>query len=181
MAKKKKSTKKKSGKKSSRKSGGLFDTNKLIGQAATAFGHNQLQKIKFFANLDPKMQGAAKILLGDWIPKQSIVNSVGNPVMRQAAGDALMYEGVKELMSSFGIAGVGNLKRKVRGNEFLAVSIEGLDDVASVNEDVVNDDLLNSDDLNAVNDDGMDDDGMDDDGMDDNGMDDDSLNDDLEV
>lgn len=172
MAKKK--AKKKIGKKSSRKkstSGGLLNTNKLIGFAGAAFGQTQLKKIDFFNKLDPKMQAGAKILGGEFLQNQDFVKkSLPNDDMRRAIGDGLIYEGVKELMSSFGIAGVGRDKRKVRGNEFLAVSIEGLEDkdIDTVNEDVLADDELGDDyeigdDIDTVNEDVLSEDDLGDD------------------
>ncbi len=171
MAKKKTTAKKKGGtnKKGSSKSGNIVNTNKLIGFAAAAFGNVQLKKLEFFTKLDPKMQAGAKILLGEFGQNQDFVKkSITNDDMRRAVGDGLIYEGVKELMAGFGIAGVGKDKRKVRGNEFLAVSIEGLEDVNSVNEDVMADDELGDDyeiGDDAVNEDVMADDDMGDDEM----------------
>lgn len=155
MAKKKTAKKKSGSKKSSRKSstGGFINTNKLIGFAGSAFANVQLKKVSFIQKLDPKLQAGAKILAGEFLQNQDFVKkSLPNDDMRRAIGDGMIYEGVKELMGSFGIAGVGKEKRKVRGNEFLAVSIEGLQDIDTVNEDVLSDDEL-GDDLDTVNED----------------------------
>ena len=166
---KKKTTKKKSGSKSKKSStGGLINTNKLIGFAASAFANGQLKKLTFLQKLDPKMQAGAKILAGEFLQNQDFVKkSIANDDMRKAIGDGMIYEGVKELMAGFGIAGFKD-KRKVRGNEFLAVSIEGLEDIDTVNDDVLSDDELSDDyeigdDLDTVNEDVMSDDEMGDD------------------
>lgn len=162
MAKKKKS--KKGGK---RKGGGskagIFDTDKLIGFAAAKFANSKLvPKVAAFTKLDPKIQAAAKIFAGGWLPKQSFVSSVGSPGMRQAVGDGLIYEGVSELMTSFGVAGLKST-RKVHGNHYLGVSVEGLEDAEKVSEDVIQHDEhmsvladdyeIGADDLSTVNDD----------------------------
>ncbi|MEO5350756.1 MAG: hypothetical protein H7836_14095 [Magnetococcus sp. YQC-3] len=168
MAKKKKTTAGKSGKKKSSTGGGkmagFVNTNKLIGLAAGAFGNNLIKKIPGTGKMNPKLLSALKIVGGEWLPKQQFAKSaLQNDAMRQAAGDALIYEGVKELMAGFGIAGMRQ-RTKPRGNEFLAVSIEGLDKADEVNADVlaedefeigeeINEDVVNGDDLDTVNED----------------------------
>jgi len=179
----KKSTKKKS---SSKKSGGMNDfvnVSKLLGMAGGAFGNVQLEKITGFNTLDPKMKAGIKIIGGQYLPNMGAAkNVIKDDSLRNGIGDALIYEGVKELMSSFGIAGINGGGRMPKGNEFLAVSIEGLldagavsedilaadeydigddDDISTVNEDILNDDELGmDDDLSAVNEDILGDDDM---------------------
>lgn len=159
---KKKTTKKKGKKGKSTKSkmsmGSFVDVNKLMGMAAGAYGNTLIKKIPGTGSLNPKILAAAKILGGQWLPNQSFAKgALANDSMRNGIGDALIYEGVKDLMAGFGISGLH--RSKPRGNEFLAVSIEGLDDAANVNADVLAADEYDigesvlSDDLNAVNDD----------------------------
>lgn len=175
MAKKK--TKKKSSKKKSsgKKSGGMNDFlnfSKLIGMAGGAFGSVQLKKVAAFTKLDPKLQAAIKIGAGEWLPKQSFAKGViGDDAIRQGAGDALIYEGVKELMAGFGIAGMSG-NRKPKGNEFLAVSIEGIEDAGAVSEDILSADEydIGEDDIDTVNEDILGDDMDGDDDMGEDGM-----------
>ncbi len=163
MAKKKttkKPAKKKSGTKKS-KTGDFVNLMKLGGMAAVAFGKPKIDAIGFVAGLDPKLKAAGYILLGEYLPKQSAIkNMVKDESLLRGAGDALIYEGVKELMTSFGIAGVDEQTTVLSGDDELAIALEGIDDIDTVNGDdldTVNgdddDDLLSGldDDIDTVN------------------------------
>lgn len=170
MANKKKTGKKTSGKKRSTKSKGMIDVNQLIGTAAGVFVVRKLvPKIPGTGNLDPKIMAAGKIFLGQWLPKQDFAKkALANDGIREGVGTALVVSGVTDLLEGFGIAGLRK-RTKPRGNEFLAVSIEGLEKADDVSEDVLGDDELGEDDyeigddLDTVNDDEMGDDDMGDD------------------
>lgn len=157
MAKKKSKSKKSSGKKRSTKKNQFVNTDKLMGLAAMAWGmpklEAQLNKIDAYNKLSPKVKAGIKVVAGEWLPHQSFAKNIGNPAIRQGAGDAMIYEGLKELLSSLGVSGLAGDKRKVRGNEYLAVSIEGLNDTDIIHEDVLSDDMNGADDLDTVNDD----------------------------
>jgi len=174
MAIKKKSVAKKTTKKksSSKKSGGMNDfvnVSKLLGMAGGAFGNVQLEKINGFNTLDPKMKAGIKIIGGQYLPNMGVSkNAIKDDSLRNGIGDALIYEGVKELMSSFGISGINGGGRMPKGNEFLAVSIEGLEDAGAVSEDILaadEYDIGNDDDISAVNEDILGDDDMGDDDL----------------
>lgn len=188
MAKKKKKSGGSKKKGSSKKKGELFNTSQLLGCAATAFVLPKLDKIGFYNKLDPKLKAAALILAPGFLMEQGFVkNAIGDPRMRNAIGDSMIYEGTKALMSSFGIAGLAG-DRRPKGNEFLAVSIEGLQDGEEIHEDVLSDDMsddfgedIHGDgDLSTVNDD-MSDDLGDDFGDDVSGDDLSAVNDDFDV
>ena len=161
MAKKKKATSKKKGggKKSKKGMGDFVDVQKLLGMGGAAFVNGKLiPKIPGTANLNPKILAAGKILGGQFIgSSQTTKNFLSNDSMRNGLGDGIIYEGVKELMAGFGIAGVGQdaINRKPKGNEFLAVSIEGLEDAGAVSEDILSADEydIGEDDLSTVNED----------------------------
>ena len=169
MAKKKKTRaggklRKSGGNKSGGKMAGFVNVNKLLGMAGGAFANSMVKKIPGTANLNPKILAALKIVGGEMLPQQSFAkNAIANDSLRNGFGDALIYEGVKELMAGFGISGM-KPRTRPRGNEFLAVSIEGIDDAESVSEDVlaqdeydigeeINEDIVNGDDLDTVNED----------------------------
>ena len=159
MAKKKIKKRRSGAKRGSKKSGmeNFVDVQKLMGLAAGAFGNSMIKKIPGTGSLNPKILAAIKIVGGQWLPNQSFAQNLGSPSLRNGIGDALIYEGVKDLMAGFGISGLHNTKP--HGNEFLAVSIEGLDDPTNVNDDVLSDDyeigesVLSGDDLSVVNED----------------------------
>jgi len=153
MAKKKK---KKGG---SRKSS-TFNTAKLIGMAAVVFGDKKFldeQLGKYIT--DPKMKAAAKIIIGEYAPKQDFVkNFVKDTDTLNGGGDALIVRGMDELFTAMGVAGFG-----ADDNTELAVAIEGVDDedLDTVNddEDEMNEDVLGDDeDLDTVNEDVLGDD-----------------------
>ena len=163
MAKKKTtktSKRRRSSKRSSKTSMGSFvDVQKLMGLAAGAFANSMVKKIPGTAALNPKILAAAKIVGGQMLPNMAMAkNAIGNDSLRNGFGDALIYEGVKELMAGFGISGLTPTKPK--GSEFLAISIEGLDDPTNVNEDIkisdeyeIGESFLSGEDLSIVNDD----------------------------
>lgn len=163
MAKKKKTVKRSKGKRSTKsKTGDFINVMKLAGMAGVAFGKPKLDEMEFIKSLDPKLKAAGYVVLGEYLPKMpAIKNMVKDENLLRGAGDALIYEGVKELMTSFGIAGLNEHQGVLAGDDELAVAIDGLDDIDSVNGDddidSVNgdddDDLLSGDedDLDSVN------------------------------
>jgi hypothetical protein len=169
MATKRKKTtagakRRKSGSSKGGKMAGFVNVNKLMGMAGGAFANSMVKKIPGTANLNPKILAALKIVGGEMLPNQAFAkNAINNDALRNGFGDALIYEGVKELMAGFGISGM-KPKSRPRGNEFLAVSIEGIDDAEAVNADVlaedeyeigeeINEDIVNGDDIDTVNED----------------------------
>jgi hypothetical protein len=152
-------SRKRGGNKGGSKMGGFVDVNKLMGLAGGAFANSMVKKIPGTANLNPKILAALKIVGGQMLPNQQFAKSaIANDSLRNGFGDALIYEGVKELMAGFGISGMRQ-RTKPRGNEFLAVSIEGLDNAQQVSEDVLSDDEYDiGDDLDTVNEDVLSDD-----------------------
>lgn len=152
MAKKKKTVKRSKGKRSTKsKTGDFVNLMKIGGMAAVAFGKPKLDELEFIKSLDPKLKAAGYIVLGEYLPKNSSVKGmIKDESLARGAGDALIYEGVKELMTSFGIAGINEHSAVLAGDDELAVAIEGLndDDLDTVNGD---------DDLDAVNGDDDDD------------------------
>lgn len=154
MAKKKKATKKKKSSfgKSIKQN---FDLAKLGGMAGGVWGGTKLDDLEFISTWDPKLKAVAKIALGEYGQKQSMIrNLVKNDSIVRGAGDALSVQGITELLTELGfISGVGNLK----DDDDLVVVIDGIDDL-----DVVNEDVLGDDDLDVVNEDILGDDDDDD-------------------
>jgi len=152
-------------KKSGFSMGSFVDTQKLLGMGASAFLQVQLKKIPALQKLDPKIQAGIKIIAGQYLPNMQMAkNTIKSDSLRNGIGDGLIYDGVKELLSSFGIAGIQHpMRRRPKPNEFLAVSVEGLDDPNSVSEDILAGDEMGDDyeigddmggdDLSAVNED----------------------------
>lgn len=173
MAKKK--AKKKGGKK---KSGGKLgiNTSKLIGIAGGVLAKKKGLDTLGFLNdniSDPKMRALAKIAVGEFGPKQSFVKDmVKDSDMLNGAGDAIVALGIADLLTEMNIGNLGALE----DGDDLAVAIEGIDDMDTVNDDdrryrrsrrddidVVDDDVLGDDDEDTMDDDvlGADDDDLD--------------------
>lgn len=164
MAKKKAGKKKGNGKK---KSGGKFgiDVPKMIGIGAGVLAKKKgLDQLEFLNGIeDPKMRALAKIAIGEFGPKQDFVRGmIKDDKMLNGAGDAIVTLGMADLLTEMNIAGVGALN----DTDDLAVVIDGIDDIDSVNddrlsrgsrrrrdEDEIDEDVLADDDIDSVNDD----------------------------
>jgi hypothetical protein len=118
---------------------------------------------------DPKLKAVAKIALGEYGMKLDFVRGiVKDDNITDGVGAAFTVNGINELMTEMGIAGMG----QVDDDTELAVAIEGIDDIDTdddmsgdddidtVNEDVLGDD---DDDIDTVNEDVLGDDDDDDD------------------
>ena len=148
--------------------GQFVDTQKLLGMAGSAFLQVQMKKIPALQKLDPKIQAGIKIIAGQYLPNMQMAkNAIKSDSLRNGIGDGLIYDGIKELLSSFGIAGIQHpMRRRPKPNEFLAVSVEGLEDPSNVSEDVLagdemgDDYEIGGDDLSVVNEDILGDDNM---------------------
>lgn len=155
---KKAKTKKKGGKRkgSSSSKSGQINTSQLIGIAAGIFAAKKgLPQLTFYTNLSPDMQAGAKILAGMFLPKQDFVKkTITDQSMLDGAGTSLMTLGIMELMVNHGMAGdkMGALK----DDDVLAIALQGIQDISTVNADVLGEDIssVNADVLgNNYNDD----------------------------
>jgi len=155
----------KKGKSRGKKTG--INTAKLIGMGVAVFADKKFldeQLAKYIT--DPKMRAAAKIVIGEYAPKQDFVrNIVKDQATLDGGGDALTVLGISELFTAMNISGFGE-----NDESELAVAIEGIDDIDTddMDEDVlgedddidtVNEDVLgDDDDIDTVNDDDDDED-----------------------
>lgn len=149
MAKKKKGSKKKS---SSRKGtfGGI-DFMKYLGYGGGILASEKgLEKITWFTNLDAKAQAGVKMALGEFAPRYIKPYAKGNDSIVDGAGTALQVLGTKELMTEFGMGGIG-----ADDSDDLEIELDGIDDIDEdddeMSEDIMAEDIMAEDDLTVVN------------------------------
>jgi len=155
MATKKKGKKKKS---SSRRKGmnfGGVDLMKYLGMAGGIFADAKgLEAMDWFTALDPKAKAGIKIAIGEFGPKFIKPYAKGNDAIIDGAGTSLQVIGLKDLMTEFNIAGIGE---NVMGDDDLEVELDGIDDVDDEDDDEMNgdgyivaEDVMGDDDLSVV-------------------------------
>lgn len=147
---------KKAAKKTGKKSGkrktsgkGIWDMEEIAGIGAGVYASPMIDgAIPANLNLDPKVIGAGKFYLGRMLEKGKFGG--GGSFMR-GAGMSLQVTGAQDLMRAFGL---------IQGDEDdLVVSIDGIDDndpdsiEGDDDIDTINEDVLGEDDIDTVNED----------------------------
>jgi len=151
MATKTKAKKKSSSRKKGMKFGGI-DVMKYLGMAGGIFADTKgLEAMTWFTDLDPKAKAGIKIALGEFAPKFIKPYAKGNDSLIDGAGVSLQVIGLKDLMSEFNIAGLGE---DVMGDDDLEVELDGIDDIDEdddeMNEGILAEDIMGEDDLTVV-------------------------------
>ncbi len=145
----KKKTKKKSSRSKGSKMLGL-NINEAMGIFGMSFAEKSFLDGLIPDTVDPRLRAAGKFILGSWFPKQKFAKGMLNSDMLEGAGASLKVHGADELLGALGVAG---FEEDVLGeDDYLAVAVEGIDDIytddgigADDDLDVVSEDVLGDD------------------------------------
>lgn len=131
---------KKKGSSRSKSIGGL-DLQETLGLAIGIYGGVKIEDlIPQLANMDPNIKAVGKIAVGQFGKNMPMVrNFIKDDSLRKGIGSGLASEGIRELLQGMGlIQGIG---APLDDDDELAVVIEGIDDIDSVNADVLGEDI----------------------------------------